>query len=135
WKVPIDGGDPVRLTEKTARFADISPDGKRIVYFDEQPNLPSKLAVIPFEGGLPTKRFDVRSDLYSVVDIHWSPDGQALMWIQIRDGVSNIWSQPVDGGPPRQLTDFKSDQSLALPGHAMANSSHLWEPLRTAMSC
>ncbi|MFS8086178.1 MAG: hypothetical protein ACMG6H_11165 [Acidobacteriota bacterium] len=23
--------------------------------------------------------------------------------------VTNIWSQPIDGGPPKQLTDFKSD--------------------------
>jgi hypothetical protein len=24
--------------------------------------------------------------------------------------VSNIWIQPTDGSPPRQLTDFKSDR-------------------------
>jgi Tol biopolymer transport system component len=27
-----------------------------------------------------------------------------------RDGVSNIWIQPLDGGAPKQITHFKSDQ-------------------------
>jgi hypothetical protein len=26
-----------------------------------------------------------------------------------RAGISNIWSRPFDGSPPRQLTDFRSD--------------------------
>ena len=24
----------------------------------------------------------------------------------------NVWAQPIGGGPPRQLTDFKSDQTF-----------------------
>ena len=42
--------------------------------------------------------------------IHWTPDGQAVAYIRTRGGVSNIWSQPLDGSPPKQLTDFKSDR-------------------------
>jgi len=29
--------------------------------------------------------------------------------VQKRSGVSNIWSQPINGDPPKQLTNFKSD--------------------------
>ena len=36
-------------------------------------------------------------------------DGRALTYVETRDGVSNIWGQPIEGGPPKQLTDFKSD--------------------------
>jgi len=32
-----------------------------------------------------------------------------LLYINERDGVSNIWSQPIDGSPPRQLTAFDSN--------------------------
>ncbi len=28
-------------------------------------------------------------------------------------GISNIWSQPLDGGAPKQLTDFKTDRIFA----------------------
>ena len=28
-------------------------------------------------------------------------------------GVSNLWAQPIDGGAPKQLTDFKNDLIFA----------------------
>ena len=36
----------------------------------------------------------------------WTPDGKALAYIVTEKDVSNIWIQPVDGSPPRRLTDF-----------------------------
>ena len=42
--------------------------------------------------------------------IKWTSDGQALIYDATRDNVSNIWRQPVAGGPPKQLTDFKSEK-------------------------
>jgi hypothetical protein len=35
--------------------------------------------------------------------------GQALAYIDTRQGVSNLWAQPLAGGPPEQITDFKSE--------------------------
>jgi Tol biopolymer transport system component len=56
--------------------------------------------------------------------VRWSTDGRALTYIDNRGGVSNIWSQPLDGGKPAQLTDFKSDQILTFDwsrdGHRLA---------------
>ena len=42
--------------------------------------------------------------------LHWLPDGRSLAHIVTGDGVSNIWSMPIDGGAPKQLTNFTSDQ-------------------------
>ena len=39
----------------------------------------------------------------------WAVDGKALTYVYTKNGVSNIWSQRVDGGLPRQLKHFKSD--------------------------
>jgi Tol biopolymer transport system component len=33
-----------------------------------------------------------------------------VLYIDTRDGVSNIWSQPLDGGSPKRITDFKTDR-------------------------
>ena len=30
--------------------------------------------------------------------------------MDVRSGIANIWSQPLDGGSPRQVTDFRADQ-------------------------
>src|SRR6185503_1699399 len=72
-----------------------------------------KLAVFPFDGGAPTKTFDMPMPYlqhFVWQKIRWTADGQALTYIDRRGGISNIWSQPLSGGDPRQLTDFKADQ-------------------------
>ncbi len=42
--------------------------------------------------------------------IRWTPDGQAVTYNLDRGGVSNIWVQPLAGGPARQLTNFAADR-------------------------
>jgi len=111
WKVPIDGGDPVQLVDAAANLPVISPDGKQIAcfYWDEQAKPPQGVMIFPFEGGLPTKRFNIFATYEGFV-LHWTSDGRALLYIDNR--LSDIWSQPVDGGKPVQITDFEGDQTF-----------------------
>ena len=44
--------------------------------------------------------------------VRWSPDGRSLDYIDSRSGTSNIWRQPVNGGPARQLTRFSSKEEV-----------------------
>jgi Tol biopolymer transport system component len=106
WKVPIDGGQPVQLTNVTSWPPSVSPDGKYIAcgYWDEQLNSQLVVAIIPMEGGQPIKSFNIPIGL-----VRWAADSSGLMFIDNRGGVSNIWLQPLAGGAPKQLTDFKSD--------------------------
>jgi Tol biopolymer transport system component len=107
-KVPIDGGESVQLTDYSAGSPFVSPDGKQILcgFIDEVKKRWS-LAIIPIEGGPPIKSFDI-SPLQA--RFQWDSDGRALLYTVTRDGVTNIWRQPLDGGLPKQLTAFKSDQ-------------------------
>jgi serine/threonine protein kinase/Tol biopolymer transport system component len=105
WKVPIDGGSPVQITDKLSWTPVVSPDGKLIATYAMDNTGGAKLAVIPFEGGPPLKTFDIISPI-----VRWTADGHALMYIVDRNGISNIWKQPLDGGPATQLTDFKTDR-------------------------
>ena len=113
WKVSIDGGEPVRLTtDKVTVNPTVSPDGSLVAcwYRDDQPNTLTKVAIIPFAGGELVKVFDIPSSVNIATGLRWTPDGRALTYIDTINGVSNIWSLPLDGGPPKQLTDFKTDQ-------------------------
>ncbi len=68
--------------------------------------MPWRYAIIPIDGGKPIKVFDLPG---TEEDIRWSPDGNSLTYTNLRNGVSNIWSYTLDGKPPKQLTDFKTD--------------------------
>ena len=37
-----------------------------------------------------------------------APDGKAVEYVLTQEGVSNIWEQQLRGGPPKQITNFKS---------------------------
>ena len=114
WRVPIDGGEPSRLTDKNTSYPAISPDGSRVAYFyrDESTKNRYRIAVIPFQGGAPERTFDVNQGLDLTPYVRWSSDGQSLTYAAARNGFYNIWTQPLSGGPAKQLTDFKTEGRL-----------------------
>ena len=110
WKVGIDGGTPVQLTQRPSELPIISPDGKLIAYFytDEKANNQPKLSIIPFEGGAPVKTVELARTVQPVA-FAWMPDGGSIAYLDTGSGILNVWSQPLDGGAPKQLTNFKSE--------------------------
>jgi Tol biopolymer transport system component len=113
FKVSIDGGESTPLTDNLhagRRFAaDVSPDGKFIVcFYRAEPNTAFKIAIIPIEGGTPLKLLELPPTAVPI-GVRWTLDGRAVTYVDTRNGVSNLWGQPLDGGPPVQLTNFTSD--------------------------
>ena len=84
--------------------AEISPDGRSIAFssFDAQ-NQPA-VTVCDLEACSSKKTFPARG----ILDSHWTADGRGIAYIDARTR-SDIWVQPLDGAPPRQLTHFPSD--------------------------
>ncbi|HEY0405260.1 MAG TPA: winged helix-turn-helix domain-containing protein [Pyrinomonadaceae bacterium] len=111
WKTSIDGGEAaIQLSDKMTSVPRVSPDGRFIAcFYRAQVDTFSKFAVIPFDGGEPVKVFDKSPTTFVEAGIQWTPDGRALTFIDNRDGVSNIWLQPLDGSPAKQLTNFTSE--------------------------
>ena len=111
WKVSIDGGTPVQVTDHAALTSAVSPDGRSIAfsYPESQDPFapPNRIAVIPFEGGQISKTFEVPA-IGTVLSVtHWSHDGKSILYSVTASNVTNIWSQPLDGGAAKQVTDFK----------------------------
>ena len=119
WKVSIDGGEAAQLNGTGGggySTPAISRDGKLIAcYYRDDANLDARLVIIPSEGGQPIKRFDTRQVPLrpGLRVLQWTPDGQAIAYVKSTGGVSNIWSQPLDGDPPKPLTDFQSDSMFS----------------------
>jgi len=112
WRVSIDGGQPEQISNLFISNARVSPDGKFLAckYRDEDPNSPIRLIILPIEGGTPLKSFDLLPTTNGSPE--WSPDGKSVTIGDSRTGTLNLWSFPLDGGPMKQLTDFKPDEFI-----------------------
>jgi len=108
WRVPATGGRPEQLTQFPSTFPHASPDGEWVAYIIEDPNR-SGFGIVPASGGQPAKMFEISySSPGGVAVVRWSPASDAIDFVDTRDGVSNIWRQPIEGGAPQKVTDFGS---------------------------
>ena len=46
----------------------------------------------------------------AITFVAFSPDGKALAYAVVENGVGNVWAQPLDGSKGQMLTNFTSDQ-------------------------
>jgi len=108
-KVSTNGGEPVRLSVRNGTSAAISPDGRLVAFIsrDEQKSQQRIVEIILLESGKQEKSFQFPST--ASAPLEWMPDGKSVMYVDNRGGVSNLWAQPLAGGPPRQVTHFQSD--------------------------
>ena len=111
WKVPVEGGNPIQLTDRPSVYPIVSPDGNWIsCYYRAETKSPWKLAIIPIAGGEPHKSFDIPPTVTVLSLVRWTPDGRALAYIDNREGVSNVWSLPLNGSKPARLSDFTTER-------------------------
>jgi Tol biopolymer transport system component len=117
WRLPVDGGSLERLTDGIAIRPAVSPDGKLVAFWynDAQQTSAWRLKVINFEGGATANIFDVAATVQVQWDtpLHWSRDGQSLVYVDHAGGIDNLWGQPIDGGAPKQLTRFDEGKIFA----------------------
>jgi len=106
WKMPADGGEPVVAVPGAGRAA-LSPDGRLLEYsYLDAVQLRARVVIRPLDGGEPLQEFDIAR----IGTIRWSRDGKGLTYVDTKNGVSNLWFQPVGGGKPRQATNFPADE-------------------------
>jgi serine/threonine protein kinase len=111
WKISIEGGAAQQLSDHVAISPTISPDGRSIAFlFPESQDPfapPNRIGIMSFPDGALAKTFTIPASgtVYPVVQ--WPADGRSILFSINQNNVTNIWSQPVDGGEAKQLTSFK----------------------------
>lgn len=104
WKISIEGGEPSRLsTSLVAYYPAFSPDGKMLAYYWEDSSGRKGVEATRLDGHYPAKRFDI-----PMGTIRWMPNGRSLLYVKNEGDVSNLWSQPISGELPSQITHFNS---------------------------
>jgi serine/threonine protein kinase/Tol biopolymer transport system component len=112
WKVSIDGGAPTQLTDHVTTMGIVSPDGKYIAYtYPESSDVsapPNRLRVITFDGSQEINTYQVPASGTVLSIVQWSADSKSVLYTITANNMSNIWSQPIEGGAAaKQVTDFK----------------------------
>jgi Tol biopolymer transport system component/DNA-binding winged helix-turn-helix (wHTH) protein len=111
WRISIDGGKPGRITNKPSSSAAFSHDGKLIACaYTAQSDSQTQLAVIPAEGGLPLKLFDVPRLANFGLGVRWTPDDKGVTY---RDWSNGIWRQPINGVKPERLKGLPEEKLYA----------------------
>jgi len=115
WRVSIDGGTPEKLTQELSIRSTISPDSKLVAFWynDEKGDSRWRLRVAQLDNGATINTFDVAQTVQVQWDspLRWSPDGRYLVYVDHSGGIDNLWGQPIEGGAPKQLTNFE-DSSI-----------------------
>jgi Tol biopolymer transport system component len=110
WKVPVEGGTPIKVTEGFSLRPVISPDGKWLGFWQSDGKADSRwhLSQMSLETGKIVKTFEVAPTVHVQWDtqLRWTSDSKSLAYIDTRAGIENIWTQSIDGGPAKQLTNF-----------------------------
>jgi Tol biopolymer transport system component len=112
WKLPISGGESVRLTDGIAMRPSVSPDGKWLAFWqrDDTPTALWNVAIAPFDGGQPLRTFKVpQSPTNGATNLRWSRDGRAVMYLDYRNGTTILWRQSLDGSAPQRLLESTSN--------------------------
>jgi serine/threonine protein kinase/Tol biopolymer transport system component len=114
WRVSIDGGAPEKVSDGVAIRPVFSPDGKMLAFWynDQQQNSRWVLKVIEVHGGATLNVFEVAPTVQVDWDtpLHWTMDGRYLTYVDHRGGFDNLWGQPIEGGAPKQLTNFEDSK-------------------------
>lgn len=109
-RVPIDGGAAQKVIDLPMSQFDISPDGSTVAFstVDHAAGHEQKLALVDAETG--KVRQLLKSEKTAWAAVRYAPDGKALVYAFRENGVDNLWRQPLDGSPGKQLTSFTSEQ-------------------------
>jgi serine/threonine protein kinase len=120
-RVPLDGSGPAEAIAGSrvagaflaGRGIGISPDGKTLAYVigivtspDAAPE--EKVALLD-TATLSSPRF-LKANPRISRGVQFTPDGKAVAYPVAENGADNVWIQPIDGSPGRQMTHFNSEQ-------------------------
>ena len=118
WRCRIDGSDRQQLTTGvSAVLPQWSPDGKNIAYVKSELGRPSKIAIIPMNGG---NAEEADQEEWNEVDANWSPDGTRMIF-GTYDGHAGM-----EGSEIREL-DLRTHKVTPIPGSKGLYSPR-WSP-------
>lgn len=110
WKIPINGGEAVKISDDRGRNLSISPDGSMAALFHRIDGK-VKIAIKLLAADRLLQAFDMPPGLLAGSNVAWAKDGKSIIYsAEDSNNVGNLWRQPLIGGSPELLTHYNSDE-------------------------
>jgi Tol biopolymer transport system component len=107
-RIPLEGGSPETIIKFPSEPYALSPDGKTVAAFEvREADHAVMLALYSLVDG---KQSALEFDQRSLPVLAFLPSGKAVVYVVREKGVDNLWIQPLDGTPRRQLTHFTAER-------------------------
>jgi serine/threonine protein kinase/dipeptidyl aminopeptidase/acylaminoacyl peptidase len=107
FKIPVNGGPPVRLLDTLSYNPTWSPDGRFIAYSEQQSGGQFRVrAIAPDKASVPLPELQVGNTI--ATPYRFMPNGKAVITLQGNLGAQNFFSVDLQSGQQRQLTDLKA---------------------------
>jgi Tol biopolymer transport system component len=109
FKVPVDGGEPVQVTQYQAETPEVSHRGDRMtarVYDDATAHW--RVGVISTADGKLLQTLEL-TPLENGGTPAWTPDDDGVVYLDVRDQVYNLWKFQLKTGARTQITHYPSD--------------------------
>jgi serine/threonine protein kinase/WD40 repeat protein len=108
-RAPLEGGKPERLSDFPAYGFDISPDSKLAAFMTfAAASAKEQLALLPVDSPQSTKLLELQHSHAGIA--RFTHDGKAVIYPFRDQDADNLWLQPLDGSPGKQITNFKSER-------------------------
>jgi Tol biopolymer transport system component len=131
WKVPIQGGEPVKLTDQYALCPSLSPDGKLIAYYEVSNTIPRHpIALGAVEDLKIVAQIRPEAGSWISCRLHWNAPGTSVTYAVEDEGKIKLYEQSASGGPARLVASFKGEDEFDFawsPDHSkLAYTSSKW---------
>jgi len=110
YQIPLAGGKEHLLIDDAVVSPSVSRDNQWIAAYRNKTSTwgnPQEIAIYPRAGGRAIKTFPIPPAKFEWTPLRWTRDNKGIGYVERQGGVANLWLQPVDGGPRRQITNFK----------------------------
>ena len=103
WKRSMRDEDAVVLLKQPAFCPDISPDDREALCWVMEPSGDGAVRIVPLEGGDPRP---IPGMPQQTGAFRYGPDGKSVTYTISREGATELWSLPLEGGEARRLARF-----------------------------
>jgi serine/threonine protein kinase len=113
-RISLDGGADSAVVPNDVIAINLAPDGKHILFASLEGAGKLRVGQAALEGNAPPVYIDPPPRPSMLREGRWLPDQPALVYVDSRSGVQNIWTFPLNGKPSQQLTHFVSGRIFGL---------------------